>query len=100
MLTLLRPIRQSSAAACWAVTAGQSSKARALIGRSARTPESHDADVDPEIHQIDECVQQEIENHAAMVSLYFMYDNFGRGHQTVDVTPAMEARRCGSRLVD
>ena len=31
------------------------------------------------------------ENHAAMVSLYFMYYNFGRVHQTLRVTPAMEA---------
>jgi len=26
-----------------------------------------------------------------MVSLYFMYDSFGRVHQTLRVTPAMEA---------
>ena len=32
-----------------------------------------------------------LENHAAMVSLYFMYYNFGRVHQTLRVTPAMEA---------
>ena len=30
-------------------------------------------------------------NHAAMVALYFMYYNFGRVHQTLRVTPAMEA---------
>jgi hypothetical protein len=34
---------------------------------------------------------QKLENHAAMVSLYFMYYNFGRVHQTLRVTPAMEA---------
>ena len=34
---------------------------------------------------------KKIENHAAMVALYFMYYNFGRVHQTVRVTPAMEA---------
>lgn len=32
-----------------------------------------------------------LEHHAAMVSLYFMYYNFGRVHQTLRVTPAMEA---------
>jgi hypothetical protein len=32
-----------------------------------------------------------IENHAAAVALYFMYYNFGRVHQTLGVTPAMEA---------
>jgi IS1 family transposase len=34
---------------------------------------------------------KKIENHAAAVSLYFMYYNFGRIHQTLRVTPAMEA---------
>ena len=32
-----------------------------------------------------------LENHAAMVSRYFMYYNCGRVHQTLRVTPAMEA---------
>jgi hypothetical protein len=32
-----------------------------------------------------------LENHAAMVALYFMYYNFGRVHQTLRVTAAMEA---------
>ena len=34
---------------------------------------------------------KKIENHAAMVALYFMYYNFCRVHQTIRVTPAMEA---------
>ena len=34
---------------------------------------------------------RKLENHAAMVSLYFLYYNFGRVHQTLRVTPAMEA---------
>ena len=34
---------------------------------------------------------KKLANHAAMVSLYFMYYNFGRVHQTLRVTPAMEA---------
>jgi IS1 family transposase len=34
---------------------------------------------------------KKIENHAAMVSLFFMYYNFARVHQTLRVTPAMEA---------
>ena len=29
---------------------------------------------------------KKIENHAAMVALYFMYYNFGRVHQTLRVT--------------
>jgi hypothetical protein len=34
---------------------------------------------------------RKVENHAAMVSLFFMWYNFGRIHQTLRVTPAMEA---------
>lgn len=34
---------------------------------------------------------KKIENHAAAVSLHFMYYNFCRVHQTLRVTPAMEA---------
>jgi len=36
---------------------------------------------------------KKIENHAAMVALYFMYYNFGRVHQTLRVTLAMAKRR-------
>jgi len=35
---------------------------------------------------------KKVENHAAAVALHFMYYNFGRVHQTLRVTPAMEAR--------
>ena len=34
---------------------------------------------------------KKVQNHAAAVALYFMYYNFGRVHQTLRVTPAMEA---------
>ncbi len=34
---------------------------------------------------------KKLENHAAAVALYFMYYNFCRVHQTLRVTPAMEA---------
>jgi hypothetical protein len=34
---------------------------------------------------------KQLENHAAMVALYFMFYNFGRVHQTLRVTPAMES---------
>lgn len=34
---------------------------------------------------------KKVENHAAAVALHFMYYNFGRIHQTLRVTPAMEA---------
>jgi hypothetical protein len=35
---------------------------------------------------------KKVENHAAAVALYFMWYNFGRVHQTLRGTPAMEAR--------
>lgn len=34
---------------------------------------------------------KKIENHAAAVALWFAYYNFCRVHQTLRVTPAMEA---------
>jgi hypothetical protein len=34
---------------------------------------------------------KKIENHAAAVAIWFMYHNFCRVHQTLRVTPAMEA---------
>jgi IS1 family transposase len=34
---------------------------------------------------------KKLENHTAMVAVYFMFYNFGRVHQTLRVTPAMEA---------
>ena len=43
---------------------------------------------------------KKLENHAATVALHFMYYNFGRVHQTLRVTPAMEAGDCRSCLVN
>ena len=34
---------------------------------------------------------RKVENHAAMVALFFMYYNFARVHQSLRVTPAMAA---------
>ena len=34
---------------------------------------------------------KKVENHEAAVALYFMHYNFARVHQTLRVTPAMEA---------
>jgi IS1 family transposase len=34
---------------------------------------------------------KKVENHAAAIALYFMWHNFGRVHQKLRVTPAMEA---------
>jgi IS1 family transposase len=35
---------------------------------------------------------KKLENHAYMIALYYMWYNFGRIHQTLRVTPAMEAK--------
>jgi IS1 family transposase len=37
---------------------------------------------------------KKVENHRHMVALHYMYYNFGRVHQTLRVTPAMEAGLC------
>ena len=37
---------------------------------------------------------KKIDNHAYAVALHFMYCNFVRIHQTLRVTPAMEAKLC------
>jgi len=37
---------------------------------------------------------KKVDNHRHMVALYFLYYNFGRVHQTLRVTPAMEAGLC------
>ena len=34
---------------------------------------------------------KKLDNHIAMIALFHMYHNFGRVHQTLRVTPAMEA---------
>lgn len=34
---------------------------------------------------------KKIENHRHALALYFVHYNFARGHQTLRVTPAMEA---------
>lgn len=36
-------------------------------------------------------ISKKVENHTAALALYFMYYNFGRFHQNLRVTPAMEA---------
>lgn len=41
--------------------------------------------------RVDRRVTRTTENHAAAVALYFMYCNFGRVHQALRVTAAMEA---------
>ena len=38
---------------------------------------------------------KKVENHAAAVALWFMYYNFCRVHQSLRVTPAMEAGLAG-----
>jgi hypothetical protein len=56
-----------------------------------RAAEPHDADVDARFTRLTNAFSKKVENHAAAIALYFMYYNFGRIHQTLRVTPAMEA---------
>jgi hypothetical protein len=53
--------------------------------------ESHDRMSIRRFTRLTNAFSKKIENHAAAVALYFMYYNFGRVHQTLRVTPAMEA---------
>jgi hypothetical protein len=46
---------------------------------------------EPRFTRLTNGFSKKLENHAATVALYFMYYNFGRVHQTLRVTPAMEA---------
>jgi hypothetical protein len=39
-----------------------------------------------------ECIfKKRVENHGPAMALHFIYDNFGRIHQTLKMTPAMAA---------
>jgi hypothetical protein len=43
------------------------------------------------IRRLTNAFSKKVENHAAAVALHFMHYNFCRVHQTLRVTPAMEA---------
>jgi len=53
-------------------------------------------DEDAPIHAIDKPFSKKAENHRWAVALYFMHYNFCRVHQTLRVTPAMEAGITGA----
>src|SRR3954447_8616063 len=42
-------------------------------------------------HADDDALTNKVKNYVASNALYFMFYNFGRIHQTLRVTPAMEA---------
>jgi len=67
------------------------SESEAHLDQLRGAPEPHDADVDAPVHPPDQRLQQEGRDHAAAIALYVMFYNFGRIHQTLRVTPAMEA---------
>src|SRR5262249_309320 len=52
---------------------------------------AHDANVPAPLHATNERVLEDTRTPRAMVTLYFMYENFGRVQQTLRVTPAMVA---------
>jgi len=54
------------------------------------SPEPHHADADAAIHSTD-AFSKKIENHRAAIALDYMHYNFCRVHQTLRVTPALEA---------
>jgi hypothetical protein len=62
-----------------------------IFDRLRRAAEPHDANVHAAVHAADQRVLEKLEHHAATVALCIMYYNFARVHQTLRVTPAMEA---------
>jgi hypothetical protein len=80
-----------------AVTASSSASANSsdLCGQAKATnpdvTEPRARNVPPRFTRLTNAFSKKLENHAAMVAVYFMFYNFGRVHQTLRVTPAMEA---------
>ena len=58
---------------------------------ACRTAELHDENADSQTHAINKRFQQKVQNHKAAIALHFAYYNFVKIHQTLRVTPAMEA---------
>jgi hypothetical protein len=61
------------------------------VHKVSTTIKPHDADVHAPFHAAHQCLVKKLDNHAATLAVYFMYYNFARVHQTLRVTPAMEA---------
>lgn len=64
-----------------------------------RASESHDAYVDASLTRLTNGFSKKLENLGYAVALHFMYYNFARIHQTLRVTPTMDASMsimCGS----
>jgi hypothetical protein len=61
--------------------------------QEARLLEAH-----PELVVVTNAFSKKLENHAAMVALYFRYYNFGRMHQTIRVNASDGSRDRRSRL--
>ena len=49
----------------------------------------------PRFARLANAFSKKVENHGHMLAIYYMYYNFCRVHQTLRVTPAMEAGIAG-----
>jgi hypothetical protein len=58
---------------------------------ACREAKSHDEDANSQAHGVDECLLKEVGKPQAALALYLAWYNFCRIHQTLGVTPAMEA---------
>jgi hypothetical protein len=56
-----------------------------------RTQQPDNAHEHAPVYSPDECVSKKVENLEHAVALHFMHYNFCRVHQSLRVTPAMEA---------
>lgn len=67
------------------------SRPEARVDQLCGTAEPHDAHVHAAVYPPDECVLEKTGESRRDGGTLFMYYNFGRVHQTLRVTPAMEA---------
>jgi Cd2+/Zn2+-exporting ATPase/Cu+-exporting ATPase len=83
------PMRKTSGSLVYAGTINQSGALEVIAERLGR--DTSFGKIIEAVERAERSFSKKLENHAATVALYFMYYNFGRVHQTLPVTPAMEA---------
>jgi hypothetical protein len=65
-------------------------QSRSHFNKLRRTAEPHNAN-GARFTRLMNAFSKKVENHEAAIALHYMYYNFARIHQTLRVTPAMEA---------
>jgi len=65
-------------------------QSRSHFNKLRRTAEPHNAN-GARFTRLTNAFSKKVQNHEAAIALHYMYYNFARIHQTLRVTPAMEA---------